>query len=300
MTVYSRIIAKEKNMTFGQKLKKLRIENNLTQKDLADQLHVTFQTVSKWENDTNEPDLSTLKDLSKILNCSLETLLSTEGEQVKEVELPIVVATCSKCGKKITKQEEVKRVKKPNLNGEFEEADMCENCANEYFAKVRQSSHPSFRGMRVHGRYRPKGGGTPQLTKDDHKQLIFGILGGLVALGITLAICIANYEQVGLALTILLPIIISYAIFADIYCIFTYSYIGEVFLNVSSWSIHFPGLIFTLDLEGLAWLIAMKIIFAILGAIIGLFVFLFAVALSAFLAMFSFVPIIIHNRKHGF
>ena len=43
-------------MTFGQKLKKLRTEKNLTQKDLADQLHVTFQTVSKWESDINEPD----------------------------------------------------------------------------------------------------------------------------------------------------------------------------------------------------------------------------------------------------
>ena len=35
-------------MTLGQKLKKLRTDKGLTQKDLADQLHVTFQTVSKW------------------------------------------------------------------------------------------------------------------------------------------------------------------------------------------------------------------------------------------------------------
>ena len=34
-------------MTIGQKIKKLRLEKELTQKDLADQLHVTFQTVSK-------------------------------------------------------------------------------------------------------------------------------------------------------------------------------------------------------------------------------------------------------------
>ena len=36
-------------MTLGQKIKKLRIEKNLTQKDLADRLYVTFQTVSKWD-----------------------------------------------------------------------------------------------------------------------------------------------------------------------------------------------------------------------------------------------------------
>ena len=36
-------------MTLGQKLKKLRTDKGLTQKDLAEQLHVTFQTVSKRE-----------------------------------------------------------------------------------------------------------------------------------------------------------------------------------------------------------------------------------------------------------
>lgn len=57
-------------MTFGQKIKKLRTESNLTQKDLADKMNVTFQTVSKWENDTNEPDITNIKELAKIFNCS--------------------------------------------------------------------------------------------------------------------------------------------------------------------------------------------------------------------------------------
>ena len=35
-------------MTLGQKLKKLRTDKGLTQKDLADQLHVSFQTVSNF------------------------------------------------------------------------------------------------------------------------------------------------------------------------------------------------------------------------------------------------------------
>ena len=48
-------------MTLGQKIKKLRIEKNLTQKDLADRLYVTFQTVSKWENDENEPGVKNEK-----------------------------------------------------------------------------------------------------------------------------------------------------------------------------------------------------------------------------------------------
>ena len=67
-------------MTLGQKIKKFRNEKHLTQKDLADQLNVSFQTVSKWENDENEPDIYTLKELSKTFNCSLDCLLSNEEE----------------------------------------------------------------------------------------------------------------------------------------------------------------------------------------------------------------------------
>ena len=60
-------------MTLGQKIKKLRNEKGLTQKDLADQLHVTFQTVSKWEKDENEPDISTLRELAKLFECSMDS-----------------------------------------------------------------------------------------------------------------------------------------------------------------------------------------------------------------------------------
>ena len=106
-------------MTLGQKIKKFRNEKKLTQKDLADQLNVSFQTVSKWENDENEPDIYTLKELSKTFNCSLDCLLSNE-EDNKEVsetkeeskEVPVnketivihqkEIHTCAKCGKNIS------------------------------------------------------------------------------------------------------------------------------------------------------------------------------------------------------
>ena len=72
-------------MTLGEKIKKLRNEKGLTQKDLADQVHVTFQTVSKWENDENEPDVSTLRELAKLFGCSMDYLLSEEEkEEMKE------------------------------------------------------------------------------------------------------------------------------------------------------------------------------------------------------------------------
>ena len=73
-------------MTLGQKLKKLRSDKGLTQKELSDQLHVTFQTISKWENDENEPDISTLKELAKLYDCSIDYLVNEEEQQEEKVE----------------------------------------------------------------------------------------------------------------------------------------------------------------------------------------------------------------------
>lgn len=37
-------------MTFGENLQYYRKQNNLTQEDLAEQMQVSRQSVSKWEN----------------------------------------------------------------------------------------------------------------------------------------------------------------------------------------------------------------------------------------------------------
>ena len=47
-------------MDFGNNLKKLRKEKNLTQEELAECLNVSPQTVSKWENNLSMPDITVL------------------------------------------------------------------------------------------------------------------------------------------------------------------------------------------------------------------------------------------------
>ena len=56
---------------FGKIIKRIRIENNLTQKDLAEKYNVTYQAVSKWENGKNMPDISLIKQISRDFNISI-------------------------------------------------------------------------------------------------------------------------------------------------------------------------------------------------------------------------------------
>lgn len=42
----------------GQTIRRLRIEQNLTQETLAELLGVTSQAISKWENNVGLPDIA--------------------------------------------------------------------------------------------------------------------------------------------------------------------------------------------------------------------------------------------------
>lgn len=67
----------------GKFIREIRKKNNLTQNDLAEKLGVTYQAVSKWENGKNIPDISLLKEISKIFNVDINELLEGEEKEVK-------------------------------------------------------------------------------------------------------------------------------------------------------------------------------------------------------------------------
>lgn len=67
----------EVSITFGEKLKSARKRAGLTQEQPAEQLLVSRQAITKWESDKGLPDIENLKQLSKLLNISIDYLLDS-------------------------------------------------------------------------------------------------------------------------------------------------------------------------------------------------------------------------------
>lgn len=64
------------NIKTGNLIRELRREKGITQKDLADQLHITDRAVSKWERGLCAPDIALLEPLSEILGVKITDIIS--------------------------------------------------------------------------------------------------------------------------------------------------------------------------------------------------------------------------------
>ena len=85
----------------GEIIYNFRTEKKLTQKQLADAMHISDKTVSKWERGAGCPDVSLLPELCRFLGVNLEDMLSGEldkndivGGNMKKT----VFYVCPECG----------------------------------------------------------------------------------------------------------------------------------------------------------------------------------------------------------
>ena len=89
--------------TFGQRFARLRKSKGYTQEQIADKVNISYQAVSKWENDISSPDISILGELANILGVTIDELLGrvdpnevklvdkTERKDLKNMVLKIIV-----------------------------------------------------------------------------------------------------------------------------------------------------------------------------------------------------------------
>jgi len=76
--------------TMGQIIRRLRKERNLTQEELAEQLNVTYQAVSRWENGTGMPDISQIVPLSNVFGVTTDVLFGIENTNITEEAYKII------------------------------------------------------------------------------------------------------------------------------------------------------------------------------------------------------------------
>ncbi|WP_332842942.1 helix-turn-helix transcriptional regulator [Paraclostridium sp. AKS73] len=73
-------------MEIGNKLKKSRLESKLTQENVAEEIQVSRQTISNWENEKSYPDIISVIKLSDLYNVSLDELLKGDSEMIKHLD----------------------------------------------------------------------------------------------------------------------------------------------------------------------------------------------------------------------
>lgn len=314
-------------MTLGQKIKRLRTERGLTQKELADQLHVTFQTISKWESDTNEPDFTTLKEIANFFNVSLD-FIADENEDAIHVSVPqedIIPVAPINATSENTQPVQMEHQPVENRTIIIHEHDLrvCSRCGNDIpenelvsedvTQKVREGRQTRtvtigqsyyhrdcFEQVRAEREAEAE-----RLRKQNFKRgsircFAWAIVAGVASLALALAFFLLNQDIAHPALGVLYSILFGYAIFSMIYCIRSDSYISDVFFWCATRSIKLPGLIFSLDLDGIILFILVKLSLAILGFLFGIAALIFGVILSSVLSMFSFPFILIHNIRTNY
>lgn len=276
----------------GENIKRLRTTNGLTQKDLAEKLFVTAQAVSRWENGEVEPSATTLYEMSKIFNVSIDEIFGN-GAPAPIVEKEIVVekeyvykepkqvlAVCGQCNRAIYKEEDIVRGYGKNPQGAI-----CKKCHEKNVAQAKQKEKYEKDSSIAYGR------------KQRKKSFVWGgIIGGLI-----LAIVIwflsevkadAGYYVVG--------VLFAISVFAFTSCLFLKNnFVGDMVMEIISWGfVKFPGIIFGLSVDGCLFFIAVKVLFWVLGMLLACAATVFAFVLGSIVSLFVYPFAITKSFKH--
>lgn len=269
----------------GEKIKKLRTTNSLTQKDLAEKLFVTAQAVSRWENNEVEPSIASLTEMAKIFNVSVSELLEEEQKHEivakeepavpKETER-VVLEVCENCNKPIYNAMDI--VRNTEYYGESAvKKVICKSCDK----KQKEEAHK----RKVYS-------GLEQRKKSFKWGSVFAGL-------ITLALVIITIALKLDAWIVLLSAGVGVLFFPFLSCLYLKNnFIDDIVEEVASWSIRFPGLIFTLDLDGIIWFITVKLIFGVISFLLSVACIILAVALGWLLSLFVYPFAIVKNIKY--
>lgn len=273
----------------GDKIRELRTQNNITQKELSEKLFVTAQAVSRWEKNEVEPSIKTLTEIAKIFNVTVDQLLAEEDiqqnveqeeceellqpnveqsdaeqeQQEVEKEEKYVLAVCEQCNKPIFDSSDIVRVQEIN-----DKVVLCKAChaANE---KKKHNNAVSY--------------GVSQRQKSWGWGIAAGVAAVLIALIVTLKLECKWQVVLGSCIG-------ASAIYPFVACLLLRNnFVGEMVAEIASWGfVRFPGVIFELDLDGILWLLTVKLAFWILGFMIATAALILGVVLGIVVGVFVY------------
>lgn len=76
-------------MNIGQNIVKLRREKTMTQEDLAEELDVSRQAISKWEVGASKPDIDNLVKLSKLFAIPIDEIVNNEVIKTEALSISV-------------------------------------------------------------------------------------------------------------------------------------------------------------------------------------------------------------------
>jgi transcriptional regulator with XRE-family HTH domain len=82
----------EYSRMFGHHMQQIRRSRNLTQEQVAERLGVTYQAVSKWENQVNTPDIALLPEIAALFGVTIDALFSEHAESAPETPAELLAA----------------------------------------------------------------------------------------------------------------------------------------------------------------------------------------------------------------
>ena len=129
---------------------------------------------------------------------------------------------------------------------------------------------------------------------ENKKRRIWSLVGGGIALAVFIAFGISGGETVyGIVNGIMGFTFVSCLILKN-------TFLPDMVGEIMSWGfVQRPGLIFTLDLDGIIWLLSVKLLFFVLGIFLALLAGAFAIFIGAFVSVVVYPFAIIKNFKGG-
>ena len=125
------------------------------------------------------------------------------------------------------------------------------------------------------------------------------IIGGIIAV-ICIGVGIGVFANTSDVTTLFVWLAIGAMMFTFSSCIvLDNNFVGEVFVGILDWGfVKMPGVIFTLDLDGIIWLLTVKLLFWILGIVLAILCGILGFIVASVVSVFVYPFALVKNIRH--